>query len=106
MKYYRQIEEKQVKLFAVSVDAPDVSEALRRRLDCDFTFLSDPQGKVIDLLNIRHRAGRMQDGADIAYPTQVLVDREGVVRWTYESGNYRVRASPQDVFEAIERLPR
>lgn len=105
-KYYREIEDKQVKLLAVSVDPPAASEALRRRLDCDFTFLSDTQGKVLDLLGIRHRGGRTADGSDVAYPTQILVDREGIVRWIYESENYRVRARPQDVFEAIDHLPR
>jgi peroxiredoxin len=90
-------------LFAVSVDPPEVSEALRRRLGADFTFLSDPEGKVLDLLNIRHRGGR-HDGKDIAYPTQILVDKSGVVRWIYSSGFYRVRARPTDVFAAIDSL--
>jgi len=91
-----------VRLFAVSVDPPETSEALRQRLHCDFTFLSDPDGKVLDLLNIRDRGGH--GGHDIAYPTQVLVDKSGVVRWTYESENYRVRATPEDVFAAIASL--
>lgn len=94
-----------MKLFAVSVDPPDASEALRKRLRCDFVFLSDPQGHVLDLLNIRHRSGRESDGGDVAYPTQVLVDENGIVRWTYESAYYRVRAAPEDVFAAIAALP-
>jgi peroxiredoxin len=91
-----------VRLFAVSVDSPETSEALRQRLHSDFTFLSDPDGKVLDLLHIRDRAGHR--GRDIAYPTQVLVDKNGIVRWTYESDNYRVRARPEDVFAAIASL--
>ena len=106
MTYYRSIEERQVRLFAVSVDPPEASEALRRRLECDFTFLSDTEGKVLDLLGIRHMGGRRLDGGDVAYPTQILVDDDGLVRWTYESENYRVRARPGDVFQAIENLPR
>jgi peroxiredoxin len=104
--YYRQIEDQNVKLFAVSVDPPEASEALRQRLQCDFTFLSDPDGKVLDLLNIRHRGGREQDGGDIAFPAQVLVDKDGIVRWTYQSDYYRVRARPEQVFAAIAQLPR
>jgi len=91
-----------VRLFAVSVDSPATSEALRQRLHSDFTFLSDPDGKVLDLLHIRDRGGHF--GRDIAYPTQVLVDKNGIVRWTYESENYRVRARPEDVFAAIAGL--
>jgi peroxiredoxin len=103
MRYYSEIEGQGVQLYAVSVDPPEASEALRRRLECDFTFLSDRDGKLLDLLNIRHRQGRM-DGGDIAYPAQVLVDKDGIVRWTFSSDNYRVRAKPEDVFAAIERL--
>jgi peroxiredoxin len=87
----------------VSVDPPEVSEALRRRLGLSFTFLSDPDGALLDLLNVRHRGAR-RDGADIAYPAQILVDRDGIVRWTFQSSDLRVRARPADVFEAIGRL--
>ena len=104
MKYYRQIEAQNVRVFAVSVDPPDASAALRQRLQCDFTFLSDADGKVLDLLNIRHRGGRQMDHGDIAYPSQVLVDTDGIVRWTYQSDYYRVRADPEQVFAAIARL--
>lgn len=104
MQYYRNVGAKNVRLFAVSVDPPDVSEALRRRLNIDFTFLSDPDGIVLDALNIRHRKGRRQDGGDIAFPTQILVDRDGIVRWTYASESFRVRARPEDVFAEIARL--
>ena len=106
MKYYGQIQAQNVRLFAVSVDPPEASEALRKRLQCDFTFLSDRDGKVLDLLNIRHRGGRQTDHGDIAYPTQVLVDKDGVVRWTFESDNLRVRARPEQIFTAIAALPR
>ena len=95
-----------MQLFAVSVDLPDASEALRKRLQCDFTFLSDPQGTVLDRLNVRHRGGRASDGGDVAFPAQVLVDKDGIVRWTYESEYYRVRARPEQVFAAIAQLGR
>jgi peroxiredoxin len=104
MKYYRQIEDQNVKLFAVSVDPPEASEALRKRLEAGFTFLSDRDGKVLDLLDIRHRGAH--DGRDIAYPAQLLVDRDGIVRWTYQSENYRVRADPERIFSAIAALSR
>jgi len=93
-----------VQLFAVSVDPPEVSEALRKHLQCNFTFLSDARGELLDRLNIRHRNGH--DGHDIAFPTQVLVDKSGVVRWTYQSDNLRVRARPEQIFDAIALLER
>ena len=104
MEYYGQIEQRGVRLFAVSVDPPETAETLRQRLKCQFTFLSDPNGEVLDRLNIRHRNGH--EGRDIAFPAQVLVDKDGIVRWTYQSDDLRVRARPEQVLEAIAALPR
>ncbi len=76
---------------------------MKRRLQADFTFLSDERGVLIDALAIRHRGGRV-DGADIAFPTAILVDANGIVRWTFQSDTYRERARPDDVFAALEQL--
>jgi len=78
---------------------------LRQHLASPFTFLSDPEGKVLDQLGIRHVDGHGA-GNDLAYPAQVLVDEQGIVRWTYESSNYRTRARPDEVFAAIDGLER
>jgi peroxiredoxin len=96
------VRENGVELFAVSVDAPDVSRRLRERLNVRFTFLSDPDGVLLDDLGIRHRGGG--NGRDIAFPTAILVDEAGLIRWTYQSDTYRERARPEEVFAAIEGL--
>ena len=100
--YYEPIRAAGVELFAVSVDPPEVSEALRVRLDVPFTFLSDTEGQLLDQLGIRHRNGH--DGKDIAYPAQILVDRDGIVRWPSRADLYRQRAPPDDVLAAIAEL--
>lgn len=87
----------------MSVDPPEASKALEARLSSDFTFLSDGEGALLDALGIRHRGGR-NDGADIAYPTALLVDGQGIVRWIFQSDSYRERARPEDVFRAIDAL--
>jgi peroxiredoxin len=94
-----------VELYAVSVDPPATSRRLRDRLKSRFTFLSDQDGALLDELGVRHRAGR-NDGVDIAYPTAVLVDGDGVVRWIFQSGTYRERARAEEIFAAIEDLPK
>jgi peroxiredoxin len=92
-----------VELFAVSVDPPAASRRLKDRLNSRFTFLADEEGALLDRLGIRHHAGR-NDGVDIAYPTAVLVDAEGVVRWIFQSESYRERARAEEIFGAIEEL--
>ena len=89
-------------LYAVSVDSPETSKALKERLESNFIFLSDSEGMLLDALNIRHRNG--QPGRDIAFPTAILVDAKGVVRWTYQGETYRQRARPEDIFHAIEQM--
>jgi peroxiredoxin len=87
----------------VSVDPPAASRRLKERLESRFTFLADPQGVLLDGLGIRHRGGR-NDGVDIAYPTAVLVDADGVVRWIFQSDSYRERARADEIFAAIAEL--
>ncbi len=84
------------------MDPPDVSEAFRRRLNAAFSFLSDRDGVLLDLLNIRHVKGYL--GKDIAFPTAILADKDGIVRWTYEMAYGNVRLTPAELFEAIERV--
>ncbi len=67
------------------------------------TFLADTGAVLLDRLGILHRDAP-NDWGDIAFPTSVLVDEEGVVRWIYASDTYRQRARPEDVFEAIRAL--
>ena len=87
----------------MSVDPPAASRRLKQRLKSRFNFLADQQGALLDALGIRHRGGR-NDGVDIAYPTAVLVDADGVVRWIFQSGSYRERARAEQIFEAIAEL--
>ena len=87
----------------MSVDPPEASRRLKKRLKSRFTFLADPEGVLLDGLGIRHRGGR-NDGKDIAYPTAVLVDADGVVRWVFQSGTYRERARAEEIFAAIATL--
>ena len=87
----------------MSVDPPDASKRLKERLNVQFTFLSDADGKLLDALDIRHREG--YQGNDIAYPTSILVDSDGTVRWTWESDTYRERATPDEIFAALDALP-
>lgn len=81
------------------MDPPEVSRRLKQRLRSRFTFLSDANGVLLDALNIRHRR---PDAGDIAFPTAVLVDAHGRVRWIFQSGSYRERARPEAIFAALE----
>lgn len=86
----------------MSVDPPEVSERLRKRLDLPMTFLSDPDGELMDALGVRHRDSappflKNRDSRDIFLPTSFLVDEQRTIRWVYRPETYRVRAPASQV---------
>jgi peroxiredoxin len=99
----------------VSVDPPELSEQLRRRLDLPMRILADVDGTLMDPLNIRHDGGMPPDhiaGAvakinpsrDLFLSTNFLVDEAGVIRWIYRPDTYRMRASVDELLAAIDAL--
>jgi peroxiredoxin len=75
---------------------------MRRSAGADFTFLSDPEGRLLDLLDVRHAGGRA-DGADIAQSATFLLAPDGEVLWSRLAVNYRQRPKPGEVLEAVDR---
>ncbi len=102
-QYYDAIRKYGVQIYAVSVDSPEVNRALRERVGAGYTFLSDPDRTVLGQLNIRHHTPN-PTGKDIAIPTQILVDKAGIVRWIYQPSNYRIRARPETILAVLADL--
>jgi peroxiredoxin len=88
---------------AISVDPPEVSRELAKNQGYSFTFLSDPKAEVIKRYQLLH-AGAGFEGGDIARPAEFLVDPSGVVRWANFTENYWVRATPEQIMEAVKGL--
>jgi peroxiredoxin len=86
----------------VVVDPVATNAALARTARLEFPILSDPELRAIDAYGLRHVAAH--DGRDIALSASVLIDADGVVRWTSVTRNVRVRPSPGEVLAAIDRL--
>ena len=89
---------------AISVDSPGESRKLCDAKGYSFPFLSDPDAAVIRQYGVLHPKGGPDDH-DIARPAEFLVDRSGTIRWVNLTGDLRVRARPDEVLEAIQRLP-
>lgn len=102
-KYYDTIRSYGVQVYAVSIATPEINRTLRERVGAGYIFLSDPEGLVLDRLNIDHHTPN-PSGMDIPIPTQILVDREGIVRWIYQPSNYRIRARPETVLAVLKEL--
>jgi peroxiredoxin Q/BCP len=81
----------------ISIDPPDVSRTLTREAGYTFTFLSDPSLAVI-------RRYDVANGAE-ARPAEFLLDSTGIVRWRNLTASVFVRARPEDMLDAVKRLP-
>jgi peroxiredoxin len=85
------------------VDSPEESRKLCQSRGYSFPFLSDPNAAVIGQYGVLHPKGG-EDGRDIARPAEFLVDATGTVRWVNLTDDIRVRARPEAVLNAIDRL--
>jgi peroxiredoxin len=92
-----------VRIAAISVDSNRESQTLCRDQGYTFLFLSDPKTEVIRRYGVLH-AGAGENGRDIARPAEFLIDASGAIRWINLTDDIRVRARPETVIQAIDRL--
>ncbi len=87
-----------VRVIAISVDSPEDAKKMQERCGAvDFTFVSDPEGKTLDLFGVRHVKGDYRTGRDLAQSATAIVDRKGRLRWLAIAETYRVRPDPDVV---------
>jgi peroxiredoxin len=87
----------------VVVDPPATNADLARQAGLAYPILADPELRTIDAYGLRHEhAG--PEGAHIARSASVLIDADGVVRWTFVTTNIRVRPTPDDVIAAVDAV--
>ncbi len=79
---------------------------MREASGAQFDFYSDPEGQLIELLDIRHAGGRPMDGADLPQSSSFIIDRNGKVLWSHLAPNYRVRPKPDTILAAFDQLER
>jgi peroxiredoxin len=92
-----------VRPVAISVDSPEESASLCKKAGYTYTFLSDPNAKLIRRYDLLH-AGAGVDGKDISRPAEFLLDSSGVVQWINMTEDIRVRATPDQMLEAAKAL--
>ena len=88
---------------AIVVDPVDQNGRVVADLGLGYRILADTNLRVIDAYGLRHDDPGV--GHPIARPATVLLDRDGVVRWTDATDNYRYRPHPDVILAAVDRLP-
>ena len=92
-----------VEIVAVSPDPNERSQQLAERLRLGYRFVADRDLAVTRGYGLIHTRGG-KDGEDVPRPTTVVLDRDGVVRWLWESNNFQVRPDPAEVLRAVRAL--
>jgi len=99
-----------VKLYAISVDPPDVSKDFAEKIASDgkgavtFPILSDPDHKIIDVYGLRDPAYEGQKVYGIPHPAVYVIDKNGKVAWVKVESNYRERPTNQEIRAALDAL--
>lgn len=102
-QHLKEFESRGIAVAAISVDSPGQSRRLCDSKGYTFPFLSDPDAAVIRQYGVLHPKGGPDDH-DIARPAEFLVDTSGLIRWENLTDDFRVRARPDEVLAAIDRL--
>lgn len=99
-----------VKLFAISVDPPDVSKELAAKLaadgkgDINFPLLSDPNHQTIDAYGLHDPAYDGDKFAGIPHPAVYVIDKKGKIVWAKVESNYRERPTNDEIRAALNNL--
>jgi len=99
-----------VKLFAISVDPPDVNKSFAEKLAADgkgainFPLLSDPEHKIIDAYGLRDPAYEGQKVYGIPHPAVYVIDKQGKVAWARIESDYKQRPTNEEIRAALDRL--
>ena len=102
-QHLNEFHQRGVEVVAISVDSPAESQKLCQSRGYRLPFLSDPKAETIRQYGVLHPKGG-EDGKDIARPAEFVVDTTGTIRWENLTEDIRVRARPEAVLGAIERL--
>jgi len=117
-----EIHELGAELVAISPEIPDGSMTQTEIDQLAFVVLSDQDAKVAsqfgvawhvpEFLTDHMRVDRNLDldtinngnGSVLPIPATFVIDRDGTVTWRYVDVDYRTRAEPEDIIEALNKL--
>lgn len=97
-----------MKLYAISIDPPDVSKTFAEKIASDgkgavgFPLLSDPEHKIIDTYGLRDPAYEGQKVYGIPHPAVYVIDKNGKVTWARIEKDYRQRPTNSEIRAALD----
>ncbi len=83
------------------MDPPATTREHLAKTGWTYTFLSDPEAKVMRSYGLLHT---MSEEQEVARPAELLIDPTGTVRWVDLTDDYKVRTRPETVLQVFDRL--
>jgi peroxiredoxin len=99
-----------VRLFAISVDPPNVSKKFAAKLATDgrgeinFPLLSDPDHRTIDAYGLHDPATTARSLPAYRIPAVYVIDKNGIIAWAKVESNYRERPTNEEIRTALDSL--
>ena len=97
---YRGFEKRQSRVVVVSLEDLEAARLTQRDFP-HLVVLSDAERQLADAVEVIHRQSA-PDGGDTTAPTTILIDGDGIVRWTFRPDRFLVRLAPEQVFAALD----
>ncbi len=72
---------------------------MREKLGLSFPVLIDPDGATARSFGVWN-----EDSGKVPYPSTVVIDRGGTIRWLRVDEDYRVRPEHDEILAALEDL--
>lgn len=109
-----------VSIIALSKDTVEEAAVHKERDNLALTLLSDAQLKVIRQYGVEHHKafgfktesnkmfgipmGSGPSFKEMAIPTTLIIDEDGIIRWIDQTDDYRLRSDNARVFNAVETV--
>ena len=91
-------------MVAVSSSPPEAHDRIAGKLGLTFTLLSDPSGEAIEHWGLAHPGALPLSDTPVARPAIFIVDPQGIVRQRFLTENWRIRARPETLLDALRQL--
>lgn len=99
--HHDEFAKRHTRIVAVSVDGLDDSKKTQEDFP-HLTVVADHDRKLVDAAAVLHR-GAGENGEDVAAPTTIFVDKNGVVRALYRPPSVASRLSASEVLAAVDQ---
>ncbi len=109
-KEYQRIKEKGANLIFISPQSPKHTKSLASKFDIPAIFLIDEDLKAAKKLDIFNAFGTplgmevLGYDTDNVYPTLVVTDQKGIIRFADLTDNYRVRPEPEMYLNILDQI--